>query len=236
LPYTIKISPRAKYARLKMTPYGGLVVVVPKGFDKKKISSLLLHHEEWIKKMAAKFDALRQDSVSVRDKGLPSQIVFPDFSETWSVVYNHAGSGGLELVESNGNSLFVSGDAADMVLCRRLLCSWLKHRARAILIPSLEKLAAAHGFNFAVAGVRLQHSRWGSCSSRRSITLNTKLLFLPDYLVRYIMVHELCHTVHLNHSRAFWSLVHQHDPLCYRNDLEMKTAWKYVPEWVCNQA
>jgi predicted metal-dependent hydrolase len=151
------------------------------------------------------------------------------------VTYTHTVCGEVALVERQGNTLLVSGEVTNVALSRKLLCSWLKHRAQLHLLPALEKLAAAHDFSYASAGIRLQHSRWGSCSSRRSITLNSKLLFLPDHLVRYIMVHELSHTVHMNHSRAFWSLVHEHDPLCHSNNLEMKTAWKYVPEWASAQ-
>jgi len=231
-PYTLKVSSRAKSARLKMTPHGGLVVVIPPGFDKKKIASLLLHHEEWIKKVTAKFDAHRPTPPQLSENGLPTTIVFPDFAESWSVAYRQVGSGEVELFERQGKSLLVSGDVANTALSCRLLCSWLKHRAQVHLLPALEKLAAAHDFSYDSAGIRLQHSRWGSCSSRHSITLNSKLLFLPDHLVRYIMVHELCHTVHMNHSREFWSLVHEHDPLCHTSNLEMKSAWKYVPEWV----
>lgn len=234
-PYTLKVSLRAKSARLKMTPHGGLVVVVPHGFDKKKIASLVLHHEEWIKKVAAKFDSQRQEALPLTENGLPALIAFPDFAELWSVSYINTGSGGVKLVERHDSTLLVTGNAADTALSRSQLCSWLKQRAQVHLLPSLEQLAAAHGFSYASASIRLQHSRWGSCSTRRSITLNSKLLFLPDYLIRYIMIHELCHTVHMNHSRAFWSLVYKHDPLCRSNNREMKSAWKYVPEWVSAQ-
>ncbi len=230
-PYTLKVSPRAKLARLKMTPHGGLVVVIPPGFDKKKIASLLIQHEEWIKKVAAKYDAQRPAPLPSAENGLPDTIAFPHFAESWSVAYAQTGIGEVEWTKQQGNSLLVSGDVADTALTSSLLCSWLKRRAELHLLPSLEKLAAAHGFSYASAGIRLQHSRWGSCSSRRSITLNSKLLFLPEHLVRYIMVHELCHTVHMNHSRAFWELVHHHDPLCHSSNQEMKSAWKYVPEW-----
>ncbi|NTW68898.1 MAG: M48 family metallopeptidase [Chlorobiaceae bacterium] len=231
-PYTLKVNPRAKSARLKMTPHGGLVVVVPPRFDKKQIALLLQHHEPWIKKIQAKFDAHRQPSLALSENGLPSSISFPEFAESWSVTYTHGGSGEVELKEKPGSTLFVSGEVADTALTQKLLSAWLKKRAQVHLLPALEKLSAAHDFSYASATVRLQHSRWGSCSSRRSITLNSKLLFLPEHLVRYIMVHELCHTVHMNHSRAFWSLVHQHDPLCQSNNREMKTAWKYVPAWL----
>ncbi|MEI7823933.1 MAG: SprT family zinc-dependent metalloprotease [Chlorobiaceae bacterium] len=230
-PYTLKVSLRAKSARLKMTPHGGLVVVVPPGFDKKKIAALLLCHEEWIRKVTAKFDAHRQSPPQLAENGMPTTIAFPDLAELWSVAYTQTGIGEVEMVERQGNSLLVSGDVANTALLCKLLCSWLKHRAQVHLLPALEKLAAAHDFSYDAAGIRLQHSRWGSCSSRRSITLNSKLLFLPQHLVRYIMVHELCHTVHMNHSREFWSLVHKHDPLCHTSNLEMKSAWKYVPQW-----
>jgi predicted metal-dependent hydrolase len=238
-PYTLKVTKRAKSARLKMTPHGGLEVVVPPGFDKKKIVSLLLQHEEWIKKVSAKFDSHRQEAPPSLENGLPESICFPEFAESWSVSYTETENGKVRLVANVGTiggatekTLLVSGDVKDTALCRKLLSSWLKRRAELHLLPSLAKLAAAHDFTYASAGVRLQHSRWGSCSSRRSITLNTKLLFLPDYLIRYIMLHELCHTVHMNHSRAFWLLVQQHDPLFRRNNQEMKSAWKYVPQWV----
>ncbi len=236
-PYTLKVNPRAKSARLKMTPHGGLVVVVPPGFDKNRITLLLHHHEEWIKKVTAKFDAHRQTTLPpLSEGGLPAMIAFPDFAESWSVAYTQTGIGEVEMVERPGYRLLVSGDVANTALSCRLLCSWLKHRAQVHLLPALEKLATAHDFSYDASGIRLQHSRWGSCSSRRSITLNSKLLFLPEHLVRYIMVHELCHTVHLNHSSSFWMLVQQHDPLWRRNNEEMKCAWKYVPQWVSLQS
>ncbi|MEI6758441.1 MAG: SprT family zinc-dependent metalloprotease [Chlorobium sp.] len=231
LPYTLKVSSRAKFARLKMTPHAGLVVVVPKRFDKKEIPALLLRHEEWIRKAAERLDSVRSAPLPVKENGLPCTIILRHHSEEeWVVTYNHKGRKVVD--EGSGKRLLVSCDEADTELCRRQLLFWLKQRAQALLVPSLEKVAVEHGFDFAVAGVRLQHSRWGSCSARRTITLNTKLLFLPEHLVRYIMVHELCHTVHMNHSKAFWALVRRHDPFCRTNNLEMKTAWKYVPEWV----
>ncbi len=97
--YTLKVSSRAKSARLKMTPHGGLVVVVPPGFDKKKIASLLLHHEEWIKKVTAKFDAQRQELCLSRKTDFRHPYCFPDFAESWTVIYTDTGSGEVELIE-----------------------------------------------------------------------------------------------------------------------------------------
>ncbi len=232
---TVKVSARAIRPRLKMTPHDGLVVVVPAGFDKKQVPSLLLRHEVWIRKVEAELEAQRQEALAVSEEGLPRMIAFPHFAQSWEVEYMQTAIGEGKIKEQHQNSLLVSGDVADRVLCQRLLHSWLKHRAKVTLLPSLERMAAAHQFDYAEGKVRLQHSRWGSCTSRHTITLNTKLLFLPEHLLSHIMLHELCHTVHLNHSASFWGLVQQHDPLWRRNNKEMKSAWKYVPQWVSAQ-
>jgi predicted metal-dependent hydrolase len=78
----------------------------------------------------------------------------------------------------------------------------------------------------------LQRSRWGSCSPKLKISLNASLLFLPPHLVRYVLVHELCHTRHLDHSRRFWSLVARHEPLHKDRRRELAALRYEVPGWV----
>ena len=232
VPYTVRVSLRAKSARLKMLPHGGLVVVLPEGFNKKLVSDLLVRHEGWIKKVAERIEVLRVEAVPLTENGLPYTIVFPLFDEEWGVVYGCKGRKIVEVDDRGEKRVFLPGDAGDGLQCRRLLVLWLKGRAESLLVPYFERLALAHDFLYGKVGVRLQHSRWGSCSSRGVITLNTKLLFLPEDLVRHIMIHELCHTVQMNHSKAFWDLVCRHDPLWRSNNAEMRSAWKYVPAWV----
>jgi predicted metal-dependent hydrolase len=76
--------------------------------------------------------------------------------------------------------------------------------ARRLLVDRLRELAARHGFLFNKVMVKNQRTLWGSCSHRDNINLNVNLLRLPDELRDYVILHELVHTRHKNHSRAFW--------------------------------
>ena len=80
----------------------------------------------------------------------------------------------------------------------------LRQRAAKELPPALLDLAALHGITVTRVSVRNQRSRWGACSSRGSITLNWRLVLVPDFVREYVMIHELMHRREMNHSRRFW--------------------------------
>jgi len=83
----------------------------------------------------------------------------------------------------------------------------LRDRARRELPPQLLALAAHHGLEVRRVSIRNQRSRWGSCSSRGHISLNFRLLLMPDFVREYILIHELMHMRQANHSIRFWRLV-----------------------------
>jgi hypothetical protein len=80
-----------------------------------------------------------------------------------------------------------------------------KAEARKILETKLAELAQLHNFQYNRVSIRNQRTRWGSCSSKNNISLNMKLLHLPEQLIDYILLHELVHTRVKNHSKDFWN-------------------------------
>ncbi len=88
-----------------------------------------------------------------------------------------------------------------------LLRAWFRQRAEERLPTRLKELAAALGVAPAGVQIRAQKSRWGSCSSNGRISLNWRLVLLPLKLADYVLVHELCHLRHMDHSEDFWNLV-----------------------------
>jgi len=231
IPYTVQLSARAKYPRLKMLPHEGLVVVIPSGYDRKRLPDLLLQYREWIRTASEKIEGHRLQPEQAGASVLPVEAVFHYHGERWEIAYREGGLGVAEAFERSGNVVEVCGDIANPSLCRAVLRLWVKNKAHRELIPKLRGLADLHGLSYTRAGVRLQRSRWGSCTSAGTITLNTKLLFLPPHLVHSVMVHELCHTIQMNHSRLFWKQVETIDAAYRTHDSEMKSAWKYVPAW-----
>jgi predicted metal-dependent hydrolase len=95
-------------------------------------------------------------------------------------------------------------------LVRQLAAETLSERAHA--------LAALHGLPLNKVSVRDQISRWGSCSARKNVSLNWRLLLLPPEVKDYVIWHELAHLVQMNHSNRFWGLLERLDPKAYHHD------------------
>jgi len=82
--------------------------------------------------------------------------------------------------------------------------------ARRFLTARLKQLSKEHGFVYRHVSIRNQRTRWGSCSHRNDISLNMKLLALPDDLIDYVILHELVHTAIPNHGKKFWAVLDRH--------------------------
>jgi predicted metal-dependent hydrolase len=98
----------------------------------------------------------------------------------------------------------------------------------------LQNISDQTGLKYNKATFKSQRTRWGSCSANKTISLNYKLLFLAPELVRYIIVHELCHTLIMNHSPKFWAMVRSFEPLADKHHGDMRDAWKKIPSWISN--
>jgi predicted metal-dependent hydrolase len=114
---------------------------------------------------------------------------------------------GVENVRAgfSGTRLLLSGNVDDEQLCVKALRRWLAGVAKAELEPRLRALSLVMNTPYGKMQIRAQRTCWGSRSSSGTVSLNLCLLFLEPQVVRYLMIHELCHGRHMNHSKRFWA-------------------------------
>jgi predicted metal-dependent hydrolase len=235
-PYRVRESLRAKHVSIRVSHLGEVEVVIPQGFDQRKIPEILENRQDWIAKTTQRIAAERQlmtpGITEPWEQTLPEQLELRSLPETWTVKY-HAGEGRYFAAHTpEHHNLAVHAPLEHPQLCYRVLKHWLMRRAEIKLVPWLERVSQEIGLPFNQAAVRGQKTIWASCSGKKNISLNYKLLFLPPDLVRYVFIHELCHTVHLNHSSAFWGLVAEKESDYRLLDSNLNKAWRYIPPWV----
>jgi predicted metal-dependent hydrolase len=223
----IRRSPRARRLTLRVFPHGVVELVAPMRASRGSIENFLQSNAGWIAQARGKFRTLQPDAGFAP----PGEIRLAALAERWCVDH-HDGRKGLDVHPlANGGRLVLTGPDEPQWRRQRLR-AWLMARARATLPPWLAGLSRQTGLEYTGVTVRRQRSRWGSCSAHRRISLNCALLFLEPALVTHLLVHELAHTKHLNHSRAYWRLVETLDSEFKLLDRRLRDAWSEVPAWV----
>ena len=91
-----------------------------------------------------------------------------------------------------------------------------------LIDAKIDKYNRHYRFDFFGIRIKKMKSRWGSCSSKKNLNFNIKIIALPDRLIDYIVVHELCHLREMNHSARFWSLVAKTIPDYKNRKIELK--------------
>lgn len=203
-----------------MKPFVGLEIVVPKNFPTRQIPRILQQHDAWITRQLQKHHSVIDASHP------PEQIELRFLDQLIQVHYREGARPGFR---QSGATLTIQHSEPGQVLTP--LRHWLREQARQTLTPALQGVAEEFGFRFKRVSIRSQKSRWGSCSSSGTISLNDQLMFMPAQTVRYLMIHELCHTRHMNHSAEFWRLVASCCSDFRQHEQVLAKGREWIPAW-----
>ena len=225
---SIRRSSRARRLSIKVYPRGRVEVVAPRRTSERAVKAFVLEHRDWIHKTRASFAEQHQPEPF----RLPSRIAMPSIGRVFGVVYEPEEDASAVRYRQTGDIVRLSGATGDDAACVDALKRFLASTARRHFEPWLGRLSAETGEIFKRIQVRGQKTCWGSHSSTGTISINYCLLFLDPALVRYLMIHELCHARHMNHSPSFWALVGRHEPGYRRLDKRLSDAWRDIPTWV----
>jgi len=221
-PFAVRVSPRARRLTARVHVGGRVEIVVPVGVNARAVRDFVQRFMPWIDRKVAAMQCFAEPAAAV-----PQSIEFAFTRERFEVQWHAAAR---RAIAHHGDRLVVH--ASDDGQARLLLQDWLKRAANARLAPPLLQLADALNYSVDRVVIRCQRTRWGSCSTRGTVSLNCSLVFLRPEVVRYLFMHELAHTKHMNHSAGFWRLVESLEPDYRRLDRELLAGWRTVPLWV----
>lgn len=223
----VRESTRARRMFLHVRPPLGVELVVPRGTRPKTVQSFVEAHRKWIEAAWAQIEHEYIGDRSAR----PDRVVLNALGREFGVAYRHEPRSRMRW-QLTGDSLDIRCKTADLSDAPEVLRAWLMSEARRCLPASVFQEASRVGDTPKRVQVRLQRTRWGSCSARGTISVNAALLFLAPELSRYLVIHELCHMRHMNHSGAYWRHVARFEPEYRRLDAELSRSWQRIPWWV----
>jgi len=203
---TVRRSASASQVRIRVAPDGRLRASLPMYAPLFLVKRLIKNARDDLRAMLAE----SKPRVDYRDGmqiGKSHTLVIQSRSATQAT----GEISGTQILIDKPADLDLSSDEVQQLI-RELTLKALRREAKSYLPRRLKYLANQHGYSY--SAVRFSHasSRWGSCSSTGTISLNIALMQLPFELIDYVLVHELAHTHEMNHSAKFWELVETADP------------------------
>jgi predicted metal-dependent hydrolase len=184
---------------IQVRPDGTVKVSIPFLYPKFLVSRLLKEKEQWIKEAQ---QSLKQRQTIEKEK---NTYLYLGKSYKFAVRSNQK-----ELIEIDDKLYFGNQNTTNRTT---YLTSWYKQQARKIIVERVQHYAQEANLTYTSIALTSAETRWGSCSSNKTLNFNWKLIMAPIEVIDYVVAHELSHLTHLNHSRDFWEAVRKMYPL-----------------------
>lgn len=197
--YTLKVSRRARQARLEFRDDAGLAIILPRWMGRKAAAELLGRHRRWVLARLA-------ESARRRTAAKCTALFFLGEECALSVIES-ADRRGVALDDHRLTVTAPPGEAP-----AALVEQWYRGEARRRIEPRLARFAPELGVVYRRALIGYGRTRWASCSPKASLSFNWKLIMAPPAVIDYVVIHELAHIRQMDHSARFWRLVEAHCP------------------------
>ena len=197
-----------KHARLRVGEDGSVRLLVPSDFTSGEVDSVLQKKAGWIERQREFF---RAHTGNIPRLASDEVMLFGEIYR-WMAEPNQSG----DVVDRAAKVIRAGHQSAKKGGSEQ----WVRGFARAHLRRRVQELSEKHGFKFEQCFVLSQRTRWGSCSTKKNISLNWRLVAAPEYAIDYVILHELVHTQVLDHSHRFWVNLRAVCP-----DTERAVAW-----------
>jgi predicted metal-dependent hydrolase len=189
------IRSRRKSVAVIVRPDGTLEVRAPLGLAEGRIQEFVKSHAEWIQKQQKRARLAAPPSVKTYSNG--EEFLFLGRSHPLRIIPHQRPA-----LAFDGGTFQLARSAKPKA--KEYFARWYKARAQEMLTAQVNALAAQRGFTFQKMRISSARTRWGSCSSKGTLSFTWRLMMAPPEIVDYVVVHELVHTQIHNHSKIFW--------------------------------
>src|SRR3989344_5685373 len=200
----VKVVSSSQSLRLRVMPNGKVVVTSPRYTPQLAIKQFVAQHEDWIREH--RDQALEKLSALVANR---EKLFFRGQEYDFRLNISTESKPGINI---EGKTMVVTSPTEEHAQVRNILEKFYRIYAIKHFKARVPLLADLVNCDVSSVSIRSQRTRWGSCSSRNSISLNWRLIQAPDWVSDYVIYHELAHLTHMNHSQQFWQLVEQYVP------------------------
>lgn len=218
----VRISARAKRIKLGVKTDGSVLLVLPaqSKSNNAEIKKFITDHIDWIQKQQAKYASRFSQTIFTPD------TKFHTFSHRLNIIVSDSVKTGEAAIFANEMKIVIPSHlemTSERVqnFIRQVIEEAMRKEGKAYLPKLTKELAAKHGLKCNQITIKKVKTRWGSCSSQKNINFNLHLMRLPEELRRYVVLHELAHTVEMNHSSKFWALLESICPNAKKLDKEL---------------
>lgn len=202
--YTHKVNPRSKSIKLSLNKSGEVIVTSPRFVPQFVIKRFVNGQKEWIEHHQQKLKSVKKN-LALNE----NQVLL--FGKAYDLVVklDPKKKIGIERIES---SLIVNPITNSKVSIQKMLDRFLKNLGSSFILKQTEVFAKKMKTTYGHVSFKTQKTRWGSCSSKGNLNFNWRLVHAPPEIITYVIIHELAHRTHMNHSNRFWKLVGEYDP------------------------
>lgn len=212
----------ARYIKLKLSQHGDVIIVYPKRHPRPNWKKLIASQWHWLKREINKLNLPPENPLP------PNSIHLPATGESFNISYQSP----VNAAKYRKNESRIQIQHQNIDDWQPVLKRWFIAQAKQDLVPWLIEVSNRVDLPLRKVSIRNQRSRWGSCNQHNDISLNAKLLLLEPEIVEYLFIHELCHTAHMNHSRAYWAFVESLLPDWREHDRQLQQAMAKLPHWL----
>ena len=211
----IKRHVRATRLKLRVEPHQ-ICLTVPVFCTHQQIQAFIDQSSAWM------IETWQKQQVNVQEKALPKTLKLFNIEAEIQIVYQKQKSSFQW--DSTLKTVFINEKQPE-----QYLKSFVIAYAKVYLPEYLLQVSHHVGLSYGKCNIRQAKTRWGSCSMRKDIMLNSALVLFPLESVRYVCIHELAHTQHFDHSPHFWAEVKKHDRLYLEHRKNLKNI--LLPYW-----